>query len=337
MRHRERVDQVRSGYHLEGKLAEARGRREEVKAGLELLKAEESKAHLPREPEAVLVGKNAKWSYNAQATCDEATGLVVAADVTSDVNDAHQLKRMLEQAEGNLGKRPEVTLADSGYSSSHDELKKTAEAGHHVVMSLHKKDLDPFATSAFRLEEKPGGPVLICPREEEMIHVGSPAWRTGDGRMRVFRCEVHAACPSAHLCMAGRKSKTLHISPAHNVVRAHINALTPEERKAFMRRRRQLIEPRFGHVKSNLGFTRFSYTGRDAARAQWHMIWLVENLKTLKRRLGIKGALAALNDPGPSSPGGNPQGGRRARKRKKPPTAVQKLLQTRRTLGNPYH
>lgn len=300
-------DQIRSGYHLEGKLKEVRARRKEIKASLELLKEKGAKAHLPREPQAVLVGKRSKWSYNAQATCDEATGLVVAADVTSDVNDAHQLKRMLEQAEENLGKRPEATLVDSGYSRSHDELKKTADAGHRVITSLQKKDLEPYATCAFRVEEKPGGAVLVCPREQQLEHVGTTAWRTGDGQMRVFRCDVHAACPSAHLCMAGRKSKTLHISPAHDIVRQHINSLDADVRKGYMRRRRQLIEPRFGHVKWNLDFTRFTYTGREAATAQWRMIWLVENLKTLHRKLGLRGVLAALTDPNPNPPGGNPQ------------------------------
>lgn len=61
--------------------------------------------------------------YNAQAAADTDSNLIVAADVTLEANDVHQLNPMLDQATENLGKRPKKAVADAGYWSE-DEVKK---------------------------------------------------------------------------------------------------------------------------------------------------------------------------------------------------------------------
>lgn len=55
--------------------------------------------------------------YNAQAVVDVDTGVIVAADVTQEANDAKQLAPMLEQVKENTGTEPDKVLADAGYFS----------------------------------------------------------------------------------------------------------------------------------------------------------------------------------------------------------------------------
>lgn len=55
--------------------------------------------------------------YNAQAAADTDSNLIVAADVTQEANDVHQLDPMLDQVRQNLGKRPKRAVADAGYWS----------------------------------------------------------------------------------------------------------------------------------------------------------------------------------------------------------------------------
>ena len=58
---------------------------------------------------------------------------------------------------------------------------------------------------------------------------------------------------------------------------------TPEGRRLYTQRS-WTVEPRFGHIKTNLGFTRFSRRGLTAAaQAEWHLITAAANLLKLHR------------------------------------------------------
>lgn len=57
---------------------------------------------------------------------------------------------------------------------------------------------------------------------------------------------------------------------------------TPEGRHLY-KQRSWTVEPGFGNLKSNLGFTRFSRRGLTAAQGEWHLITAVANLLKLHR------------------------------------------------------
>jgi len=57
-------------------------------------------------------------AYNAQAAVDSESQIVVAADVTQDANDKHQLVTMAKQMSENIGCLPEHLSADAGYFSA---------------------------------------------------------------------------------------------------------------------------------------------------------------------------------------------------------------------------
>jgi len=55
--------------------------------------------------------------YNAQAAVDSTAQVIVAADVTQETVDTHQLLPMLKQVEQNLGRKPQAASADTGFWS----------------------------------------------------------------------------------------------------------------------------------------------------------------------------------------------------------------------------
>jgi hypothetical protein len=57
---------------------------------------------------------------------------------------------------------------------------------------------------------------------------------------------------------------------------------TPEGSRLY-KQRSWTVEPGFGHIKTNLGFTRFSRRGLPAAQAEWHLITAAANLMKLHR------------------------------------------------------
>jgi transposase len=62
----------------------------------------------------------------------------------------------------------------------------------------------------------------------------------------------------------------------------HHTLRTPEGRRLYTQRS-WTVEPGFGNLKTNLGFTRFSRRGHPAAQAEWHLITAVANLLKLHR------------------------------------------------------
>jgi hypothetical protein len=58
--------------------------------------------------------------------------------------------------------------------------------------------------------------------------------------------------------------------------------LASETGKKRYRRRKAIVEPVFGWIKSALGFRRFSFRGEQKARSEWNLVCLALNLKRLQ-------------------------------------------------------
>src|SRR5204863_714241 len=56
-------------------------------------------------------------AYNAQIAVDAEEQIIVAADITQEVNDKQQLAPMLEQVQQNTGVKPVASSSDAGYWS----------------------------------------------------------------------------------------------------------------------------------------------------------------------------------------------------------------------------
>ena len=70
--------------------------------------------------------------YNAQATVDAETHIIVSADVTNQANDSPHLTSQIEEVIKNTGRKPKESSADAGYYSD-DNLE-----------FLDEKEIDPY-------------------------------------------------------------------------------------------------------------------------------------------------------------------------------------------------
>ncbi len=77
-------------------------------------------------------------SYNAQTAVDEATHIIVAAELTNCGSDAGELPGMLRAVRDNLGQAPQQVLADTGYRSE-QVFEKLADCGTELVVSLGRE------------------------------------------------------------------------------------------------------------------------------------------------------------------------------------------------------
>jgi transposase len=79
--------------------------------------------------------------YNAQAAVDATAQVIVAAEVTQETTDHHQLLPMLDQVEENLGRKPDAASADTGYwSEANVSDASVAEIDLHIATARDKHE-----------------------------------------------------------------------------------------------------------------------------------------------------------------------------------------------------
>jgi transposase len=71
--------------------------------------------------------------YNAQVAAAGVPQIIVAQDVTQESNDRQQLTPMLQQVEDNVGRTPDLTVADAGYWNE-NEIAKLQATGRDVLV-----------------------------------------------------------------------------------------------------------------------------------------------------------------------------------------------------------
>lgn len=71
--------------------------------------------------------------------------------------------------------------------------------------------------------------------------------------------------------------------PEATPLQAMTHTLRTPEGRSLYKQRSTTIEPGFGNIKTNLGFTRFSRRGLKAAQGEWHLVTAAANLLKLHR------------------------------------------------------
>lgn len=80
------------------------------------------------------------------------------------------------------------------------------------------------------------------------------------------------------------------ISPSKKATKRMKEKLATPEGEAAYRRRKVIVEPVFGWIKSVLGFRQFSMRGQQKANAEWHLVCLAMNLRRMSTGMGLAAA-----------------------------------------------
>jgi len=86
--------------------------------------------------------------YNAQAAVDATAQVIVAAEVTQETTDNRQLLPMLDQAEENMGRKPDAASADAGYWSEANVTDERAAGIDLHIATGRMKHEETIATAS---------------------------------------------------------------------------------------------------------------------------------------------------------------------------------------------
>ena len=276
---REGLSVEAEGYRLPEKLEQRQALRQTIKEGLEQLQQDGRSYFHPKEPEARRMQSQGKqpFAYNAQAVVDEAHGIVVAAEVTREEEDSHQLVGMVEQAQQNTGVGV-LTVADGNYGTG---AQVALAQERNLKVLVHPKDggkVKANGYSARDFQYQPQSGEVICPQGQR-LEFGGEFEQKGQW-IKKYRCGV-SHCPVANLCQDSKGRRIVEIWPHTPAVQAMRARLKDPTAQAQLARRAQIIERHFGQIKQHDGFRRWTVRGIDNVRTQCALLNLVSNLRAL--------------------------------------------------------
>jgi transposase len=234
------------------------------------------------------------YAYNAQAAADADSGVIVAADLTNVVTDTGHLPQLVDhirgwrRVAGLADEQPTTVSADAGYFSH----ANAAEDGQGIDLLIAAGRDDPaerstaasvFSAEAFGYDAATD--TWVCPADKRLAReitlagtIGRPAKNRYQGDP--LTC---AACPLRSRCLKpGEDRRVLVVERGHaaGAMRFKLRQLAARRRYA---RRKVIIEPIFGQVKEDRGFTGLSLRGLVLARAEYVLACLAHNLGKLLR------------------------------------------------------
>jgi transposase len=244
------------------------------------------------------------YAYNAQAVADADRGVIVAAELTNASPDEGHLPALVEQIRhlrtlaGLSDQTPTTTSADAGYFSH----ANAAEDGRGLDLLIAAGREDPAERSTqaavFSAESFGYDPAIdtwVCPAGARLAREVTPLGATGRPAKNRYHADptLCAACPLRQRCLKSgedRRVLVVHRGRAAGAMRFKLRQ--PAARRRYSRRK-VIIEPFFGQLKEDRGFTTLSLRGLVLAKAEYLLACLAHNLGKLLRVCVLPAAASA--------------------------------------------
>ena len=223
-----------------------------------------------------------KTSYNGQAAVDQEHQVIVAADVTNQPADVEQLIPMIDQAEENTSDDIEACSADSGYSSG-ENLKELEDRPVEVYIpdrdyqaQARGKKHGSFHKNEFVYDDQRD--LYICPEGEELVfsHLQK---RNGKQPLVIYQCKSCRKCQFFGQCTTNDNGRTISRHPHEEQLKQMREKLDSDQGKAIYSRRKHIVEPVFGQIKSVMGFTSFLLRGLQKVKGEFNLVAIAHNLR----------------------------------------------------------
>lgn len=213
--------------------------------------------------------------YNIQLSVDTATGMIAAQRVTIARSDNHEFKPQHQKTEEVLGADSQREyLADSGYNSNdtleyieennveayiNDSKGKQKQPEKEELLKLGKR----VTTYDFVYDKKRN--VYICPDKKILEEKDN----------QVYECKECEGCELRSLCCLSEGNKKINRT-SYNLLRENMSEKVRQNGKKMSERKS--VEKVFGHMKWNLGMTKFHRKGIEGATVELNIMAMAINM-----------------------------------------------------------
>jgi transposase len=227
-------------------------------------------------------------AYNAQLAVTE-DHLIIHADVTTEPVDVNQVKSAIEGIARGVGELPSVLVADAGYCGG-ENLKHLEEKGIDAYIPEQgerqigkEKRARPhlYGKESFAYDE--AADRYICPQGAD-LRPAATARVTGPYHTRkvtVYRTKrgVCAQCTRRQQCTEDKKLGRSISRDGYEGYRDRMRTkLITEQGRALYGKRKCIVEPVIGQIKTRGGFSQFLLRGIQKVRIEWKIGTTAHNL-----------------------------------------------------------
>ncbi len=272
------------------KLAAKKRLHEKVSDAIEILSSDESQKNmnLTDAGAPIMKGKKGNFdtNYNVQAACSE-DQIISFCNVVTDGNDKAQLVPALQGIQDNTGQKVEIVLADADFGTfdSFEYMHDNKICGYVPYRDMNATFEDkPYHRVHFDYNAKED--VYICPAKQTLEFKGIKKDKQANKQYRQYRTDACKGCPFKSKCCPKREARRTILREVRQDLRDEMKQrLNSEEGKKVYLRRLHPIEAIFGHLKYNLGYTRFLLRGLEKVKAEFTLMCLAYNLRKLAKHI----------------------------------------------------
>ena len=192
---------------------------------------------------------------------------------------------MIEKTEQNTDASIDILTADAGYSTP-DNLEKleSREIDAYIPDDTYQgrsrgKAVSPFDKDHFIYDEAED--TFTCPDGKTVFF-----WYDTNnkrGHYRIYRCQECLGCQHFGQCTTSKRGRTIKRRLVDEKIKAMRIKLDSESGKAIYAKRKHIVEPVFGHIKSVMGFTGFLLRGLPKVNAEFKLVAIAHNLKKIAK------------------------------------------------------
>jgi len=230
-----------------------------------------------------------KAGYNVQIATEGQYTL--AYEIFSNPTDTRTLIPFLDSIEQHFFKLPAYIVADAGYGSEEnyqdvfDKRVSTPLITYNTYRKEQKKrnQKNVFNTANWNYNNETDS--FQCPNDEQLTfrYHSRKTDRKGFTReYKVYESENCIGCPFRSECTKAKEgnNRKIFMNPKWEQQKEQIRTLLSEEKTGKIYGRRKIdVEPVFGFLKANLGFTRLSVRGKDRVKNELGFALMAVNLR----------------------------------------------------------
>jgi transposase len=227
-------------------------------------------------------------AYNAQLAVTE-DHLIMHADVTTEPVDVNQVKIAVAEIERSVGELPAVVVADAGYCGG-ENLKHLEgrgidayipEQGERQIGTVKRARPHLYCKESFTYDAATDR--YTCPQGEELrpaarAQVAGPYHKRA---LTVYRTKrgVCAGCPRRRQCTTDEKLGRAITRDGYEGYRQRMREkLATERGRTLYGKRKCIVEPVIGQIKTRGGFTQFLLRGIQKVKIEWKIGATAHNL-----------------------------------------------------------
>ena len=234
------------------------------------------------------IGRQRLPGYNIQAAVDDKAHVIVAADVTTEENDYHQLVPMMKQVVHNTGRNPEIISADPGFAT-YDNYQFLEDNGFCGLIPDNMHFVDTcgqskyFTKSRFLYDSERDQ--YTCPAGRTMRFVRTQKDKNGEF-LRLYQgncsyCPLHLSCTKA-------TRRTISRHPREELISKMRARLATPEGKAEYAKRITVAEAPFGNMKANKRWRELSHRGLKKVKGECLLHVIGHNLGVICKHASIE-------------------------------------------------